>query len=176
MTAKMTTLLGAAILAAYCLEQALGANAVCHAYGLVPAHPSFGTALSSMFLHAGFSHLAGNLLFLVIFGTIVEQEIGSVRFLGLYVTAELGGAAMHALIDPSSTVPLVGCSGALCGLLAVAGALKPRTLGFVVAFIGLNVWNAFTGAESNVSFGCHIGGFVVGAVIAMYLRMVEVEA
>lgn len=172
-TAPMTALLAAALVAVYGLERALGGDAVCASWGLVPAHPSAMTALSSTFLHDPNSlvHLGGNLVFLVVFGSIVERELGSLRFLGLYATAGLGGAAMHCLVNAGSSTPLVGASGCLFGLLAVAGALRPRLMGFAVAFAGVTIWQAFTGGSGNVSFGCHIGGFVVGVAVLGVMRV-----
>lgn len=174
--APLTALLAASLIGVYGLELALGGASVCASYGFDPAHPTFGAALSSLFLHDPDSllHLGGNLVFLVVFGSVVEKELGGFRFLALYFAAGLGGAALHGFVSYGSTTPLVGASGALCGLLAVAGALRPRLLGFVVAFIGLNVWHAFTGADGTVSFAAHIGGFVVGAVAAIMLRCGDV--
>jgi membrane associated rhomboid family serine protease len=170
-TAPFTALLALALIVAYAAELALGGMSVCTEFGLVPSHPSLETALSSMFLHdpSGPIHLGGNLVFLVVFGGIVERALGSVRFLGLYVAAGLGGCAFHCLVSPSSTDALVGASGALFGLLAVAAVVRPRMLGFAVAFAGLNVWYAFAGGAGDVSFGCHIGGFFVGFLVVGYL-------
>ncbi|HZL96720.1 MAG TPA: rhomboid family intramembrane serine protease [Vicinamibacterales bacterium] len=175
--APITALLAALVVAAYGLELGFGGMAACDEYGLVPVRWSVGTALSSMFLHdpTGWAHLGGNLVFLVVFGAIVEQALGSLGFAALYALAGLGGAAMHCLVNPSSTDPLVGCSGALFGLMAVAAVLRPRMLGFVVAYMGLNVWYAIMGGAGNVSFGCHIGGFAVGFLAVVALRAVDSE-
>jgi membrane associated rhomboid family serine protease len=100
-----------------------------------------------------------------------SNAIGSLRLLVLFFAAGLGGAAMHCLVDPSSQLPLVGCSGALFGLLALAGALRPRLLGFVGAFVLINLWHAFAGGGGAVSFGCHLGGFLVGAVFVVSARL-----
>jgi membrane associated rhomboid family serine protease len=177
-TAPVTALLAFALVAAFCVEISLGGNSICETYGLVPSHPSFETALSAMFLHDPSSvfHLGGNLVFLVIFGSIVERALGSFRFLGLYAAAGLAGAALHCLVASGSSTPLVGASGALYGLLAVAAIVRPRLIGFAVMLTGLNVWYAFVGGAGSVSFGCHIGGFVVGALVAMFLRAVDSEA
>lgn len=165
-----TLALAATVLAGYGLELTRGGETFCLAHGFTPAHPSFETAFSSLFLHQGLFHLGGNLAFLAVFGTIVELELGSVALLALFAAAGLGGAGIHYLVDPGSTTTLVGASGALFGVLAVAGVLRPRLLAFVVVFVGINVWNAFTGGDGAVSFGCHIGGFLVGAVAAVSWR------
>ena len=177
-TAPVTALLAFVLVAVFGLEFASGGDAICDAWGLVPSHPSLETALSSMFLHDPHSlfHLGGNLLFLIIFGSIVERELGSLRFAALYVVAGLGGAAMHCLVNAGSSTPLVGASGCLFGILAVAGALRPRLMGFAVAFAGVTIWQAFTGGSGSVSFGCHIGGFVVGVAVVALMRVAGSEA
>lgn len=174
----VTALLAASLVAVYGLELASGGEAFCSAHGLIPAHPSFETALTSMWLHdpVGLGHLGGNLAFLLLFGAIVELELGGLFLLGLFGAAGLGGAFFHVLVNPGATGALVGCSGALFGLMAVAGVLRPRLLGFVVAFVALNLWNAFTGGGENVSWSAHLGGFVVGAIVVVFMRVVGHEA
>lgn len=178
----VTILLVAANLFAYLLELSLGGQAICAAFGLVPAHFMKSDALaplfSSLFLHdpKNLAHLAGNMAFLALFGTVVERALGGFRFLGLYLFAGAFGGLMHVLVAPGSLDPLVGASGAIFGVMAVAGALRPRLLGFVVAFMGLNIWHAFFGGAENVSFGCHIGGFVAGFLVVMVLRAAGSEA
>lgn len=172
-TAPVTALLAALIVGVYVLERALGGEALCAAYGLTPAHPSFSTAVTSLFLHdpGNLLHVGGNLAFLVIFAPLVEREVGSLRFLALFLTAGLGGAALHVAVDPHSTAALVGCSGSLFGVLALAGVLRPRLLGFVVAFVGLNIWNSISGGGGNVSASCHLGGFLIGSCVVVAVRM-----
>jgi membrane associated rhomboid family serine protease len=169
-------------LAAYLLELATGGQAACNAYGLIPAHFAHSGAvwplLSSMFLHdpSSLLHLGGNMVFLAFFGALVEREIGHLRFLGLYLLAGVLGSLMHVLVNPAATDPLVGASGAIFGVLAVAGALRPRLLGFVVAFVGINIWHAFFGGGGDVSFGCHIGGFCAGFLLVAIMRVTGDEA
>jgi len=136
-------------------------------YGLVPSHSTLLAMFTSMFLHADLVHLIGNLVFLAIAGTIVEPAIGHLRFAALYVTAGVVGAMVHILVNPASCDTLVGASGAVCGLLAVVTILRPRTLPFVAALMVLNIWWAWTETGGSVSFGCHLGGFVVGAMFAL---------
>jgi len=177
-----TLLLVAANLVAYSLELGAGGLSACETYGLVPkALMSTGILsplLTSLFLHdpGALTHIAGNMVFLALFGTLVEGRLGHLRFLALYLAAGVFGGLMHVLVAPGSTDPLVGASGAIFGVLAVAGALYPRLLGFVAAFAGLNIWNAFTGGSGNVSFGCHIGGFIVGFLVVVLLRATDSEA
>jgi rhomboid family protein len=154
---------------AYDVELFNGGQAFCEAHGLVPAHLEVSSIFSSFFLHdpAGWLHIGGNMIFLAVFGTIVEREIGHLRFLALYLAAGVGGALMHILVNPTSGDTLVGASGAIFGLMAVAGVLRPRLLGFVAAFVGLNIWYALAGTGGAVSFGDHLGGFAVGAMFVV---------
>lgn len=178
----VTVLLILANLAAYWLELASGGQAACDVYGLVPAHFVHGGALSplvsSMFLHdpSSLLHLGGNMVFLAVFGAIVEGSLGGLPFLAVYLLAGVAGGLSHVMVNPSFAHPLVGASGAIFGVLAVAGALRPRLLGFVVTLAGVEIWHALTGAAGNVSFACHIGGFVAGFVVVVLLRMTGNEA
>jgi len=173
----VTVALVLANLAAYLLELASGGSAACQAYGLIPAHFTFNSLLTSLFLHdpSSLLHLGGNMAFLAIFGSIVEGSLGSIGFSVLYLAAGIAGGLCHVMVGPSSTDALVGASGAIFGVMAVAGALRPRLLGFVVAFAGINVWNAFFGGAGNVSFGCHIGGFLAGFLVVALLRVTGSE-
>jgi membrane associated rhomboid family serine protease len=136
-----------------------------------------GPLFSSLFLHdpSSLVHIAGNMAFLVLFGIIVEGALGHLGFLALYLLAGAAGALLHVAVGPTATEPLVGASGAIFGLIAVAGVLRPRLMGFVVAFVGLNVWHAFFGGDGNVSFGCHIGGFCVGFLVIVLLKACDSE-
>jgi membrane associated rhomboid family serine protease len=163
-----TFALAVAILAVFGIELAGDGQALCEAYGLIPAAPSFVAALLSLFLHdpANVWHIGGNLVFLVVFGSIVERALGHMRFLGPYAASGVAGAALHVLIDPSATTPLVGASGAVFGVMAVAAVLRPRLLGFVVAFGLAEVFHVLAGGDGNASAACHIGGLVAGALLA----------
>jgi len=177
-----TFALVAANVLAYRLELASGGQATCEAFGLVPAQFSHGGSLvplaSSMFLHdpASLFHIAGNMAFLALFGAIVEGALGGLPLLTIYLLAGVAGGLFHVAVDPSSVESLVGASGAIFGVLAVAGSIRPRLMGFVAAFAALNVWNALTGDSSGVSFGAHIGGFVVGFLVVALLRVTDSEA
>jgi membrane associated rhomboid family serine protease len=177
----VTLLLVATNLLAYALELASGGQAPCEAYGLVPARfmrtGAVEPLFSSLFLHDPESliHLGGNMAFLVLFGVIVEQALGHLSFLGVYLLAGAAGGLLHVFVGPASTEPLVGASGAIFGIIAVAGVLRPRLMGFVAAFVGINVFHAFTGGDGNVSFGCHIGGFCVGFLVVLLLKACNSE-
>jgi membrane associated rhomboid family serine protease len=175
----VTVLLVVANLLAYRLELTAGGFSTCETYGLIPAKfihtGSVSPLFTSLFLHdpSSLIHLGGNMVFLALFGAVVEKTLGSFRFLALYLLAGAAGGLMHVLVAPGSVDPLVGASGAIFGLLAVAGVLRPRLMGFVAAFVGLNVWHAFVGGDGNVSFGCHIGGFCAGFLVILVLKAVD---
>ena len=150
----------------------------------------------SMFLHAGWLHLLGNMLFLWIFGNNVEDRLGSALFLAFYLAGGIAAALTQVAIAPTSTVPLVGASGAIAAALGAYIVLFPGArilslvfLGFfyqlleVPAIIVLGFWfglqllsgfAAFDAetAQGGVAFFAHIGGFVFGLAIGVVLRIV----
>jgi membrane associated rhomboid family serine protease len=163
-------------LAAFRIELAEGGLETCYAHGLAPAKflatGDAAPVLSSMFLHdpGTVLHLGCNMAFLAFFGTVVEREIGALRFLVLFLAAGILGGLMHIAVAPGATEPLVGASGAVFGVVAVAAVLRPRLLGFAVALGAVEVFHAFTGGVGTVSFGCHIGGLVAGALFGALWR------
>jgi len=172
----MTALLVALNLLAFALELAWGVEPTCEAYGLVPAHLTASGLLGSMFLHAGWIHLGGNMVCLAWAGAVVERALGSLRFLALYLAAGALGGLLHVLVDPAALDPMVGASGAILGVLAVLGALRPRLLGFIVGFVLVQVWYALAGGGGEVSFGTHIGGFAVGVLFVGIAQATGSEA
>lgn len=174
----VTLFLVALNLSAYALERAEGGMAFCEHFGLVPAHLELSQLFTYGFLHdpGTFLHLGCNMAFLVVFGAVVEEAIGGFQFVALYGLAAAAGGLLHAVVDPSSTEALVGASGAVFGVLAVAAALRPRLLGFAVAFVGVEIWHALAGGSTGVSFGCHLGGFFAGVVFAGLLRVTDSDA
>jgi membrane associated rhomboid family serine protease len=166
----------------YALEPASAGSAFFSHYGLVPAAfartGDLTPVFTSLFLHnpETLAHIAGNMAFLAVFGSLVERELGAVRFAALYLAAGFAGGLLHVLVDPSSTTPLVGASGAVFGVLAVAGAVRPRLLGFAVAFAGVEIWHALAGGDAGVSFGAHLGGFAAGVLAVGALRATGSEA
>jgi membrane associated rhomboid family serine protease len=178
----VTLLLILATVAAYGLELAAGGFSACEAYGLVPAKfaqtGNLTPIFTALFLHdpGHISHLAGNMTFLLLFGAVVEGELGGLALFLLYGLAGLAGGLLHVLVDPSAVEPLVGASGAIFGVLAVAAALRPPLLGFALGFGALNIYHALTGGSAGVSFAAHLGGLAAGALVAMVLRIVDVDA
>ena len=152
------------------------------------------TILTSMFMHGGFLHIIFNMLFLWVFGNNVEDAMGRVKFLLFYLAG--GAAAVYAqsLIDPSSTVPTIGASGAVAAVLGAYALLHPKarvhTLVFVVfiitmiqipAYVLLTIWfllqflpavgqgTAPDVAGDNVAYMAHVGGFVFGLLLVRLL-------
>ncbi|HEU0244277.1 MAG TPA: rhomboid family intramembrane serine protease [Candidatus Limnocylindrales bacterium] len=151
---------------------------------------------TSMFLHAGWLHLLGNMLYLWIFGNNVEDRMGRVLFLLFYLAGGVAAVTAQTLIDPTSTDPMIGASGAIAAILGAYLVLFPGAriqslvfLGFfyqliaVPAAIVLGFWfvlqiidglgslGASNAIESNVAFFAHIGGFVAGAIVALPFRL-----
>jgi membrane associated rhomboid family serine protease len=132
------------------------------------------TILTSMFLHAGFLHLVGNMWFLWVFGDNIEDQLGPLRFIVFYLVTGVVGAISQCLLMPTSPYPMVGASGAVAGVLGGYVLLFPRariiSLLFLVrvavpAWVFLGLWflaQFFVGAGSNVAWMAHVGGFLAG--------------
>lgn len=174
----VTLLIVLATILAYSLELALGGLPVCEAFGLVPATftetGNLAPIFTSLFLHdpATIYHLGGNMAALLLFGMVVERDLGSLALLAVYGLAGLAGGLLYVLVDPSSTSPLVGASGAIFGVMGLAGALRPRLLGFVLVMGIWEIGRSITGSTPGVSAACHLGGLAAGAAVAMTLRTV----
>ncbi len=146
----------------------------------------FSGFFSSMFLHAGWMHLIGNMLFLYIFGDNLEDTLGHVGYLIFYVTTGVLAALLHVVLNLDSQIPLVGASGAIAGVMGGYWLLFPKArvdvLIFVViivrvitlpAFVVLSLWlllQVFSGfttstAGGGVAYWAHFGGFVAGALL-----------
>lgn len=163
--------------------------AIPHAPGPVPIYL---TILSAMFMHGGFGHLFGNLLFLWIFGDNVEHRFGHGVFLAFYLVSGLAATFAQIALDPDSFIPNLGASGAISGVLGAYLVLFPRNRVHAVfffrvvaipAFVALGLWivlqfvNGFgaiaaTEQTGGVAYGAHIGGFAAGVVLALLLRTI----
>jgi membrane associated rhomboid family serine protease len=160
-------------------------------YGLVPAEFSMLSLVTSMFLHAGWAHAAGNLLSLWIFGDNVEDLLGHARFFVFYLATGAAAALAETWANPLSTVPLVGASGAIAGVMGAYLAMFPGSRVLVLLFLFLYVdvvevpavvfltlWFLLqlvggvgrTGAEGGVAFWAHAGGFLAGLLVALASR------
>jgi membrane associated rhomboid family serine protease len=176
-------------------------------YGLVPAQitgaggggtcsslTGFGylNVLTSMFMHGGWFHILGNMLFLWIFGGNVEDAMGPVRFMAFYLLSGFGAAAAQIISGPESLVPMVGASGAIGGVMGGYLVLYPRVKVHILvpifiiywtfkvpAWAMLGYWIALQVFEGMVSFGsqgggvafwAHVGGFAIGAAAVLMLK------
>ncbi len=144
------------------------------------------TYLTYSFLHGDIFHLGGNMLFLWVFGDNVEDALGHVKFLIFYLVCAAAGAAFHGVLAPDSQVPLIGASGAIAGVVTAYLILHPRVKIWILAFgriplripayITLALWILFqfvmfsAGGEDQISWACHIGGILAGAVLVFILR------
>jgi membrane associated rhomboid family serine protease len=151
---------------------------------LIPL-PFWSTLVTSMFLHGGWAHLGGNMLFLWIFGDNIERRLGHARFLAFYLACGLAAGLAHILFNIHSTTPTVGASGAISGVLGGYLLLFPNNrvrvmtqggITAVPAFVMLGLWilmqfisqfGAITdpGETDGVAYLAHIGGFVAGLVL-----------
>ena len=156
--------------------------------------PIYLTILSAMFMHGGYAHLFGNLLYLWIFGDNVEDRLGPVPFLGFYLFCGLAATVAQVALDPQGVIPNLGASGAISGVLGAYLVFFPRNrvhaLFFYVivsvpAFLAIGLWIVFqffngigsimaAGATlGGVAYGAHIGGFIAGISVAAALRMLS---
>lgn len=157
-------------------------------WGLVPAAARPETFVTSMFLHGGFMHLAGNMLFLWVFGDNMEDAMGHGTFLGFYLVSGFAAASAQFLADPSSTVPMVGASGAIAGVMGGYLLLYPKARVDILiiliiifrvipvpAWIVLGAWfgiqlvqGSMTPTDQGgVAYWAHAGGFAAGLVMTI---------
>lgn len=158
--------------------------------------PAWSTLFTSMFLHGGWMHLIGNMLYLWIFGNNIEDSMGHGRFVVFYLLCGVGAALTQALPNTESTVPMIGASGAISGVLGAYLLLFPRARVLVLiplfvyvttvrlsAGVVLMFWFVFqilssllaAGQEGGVAFGAHIGGFIAGMLLIPLLKNSKVK-
>lgn len=161
---------------------------VFYAWGLVPVVSAPETFFTSMFLHGGIMHLAGNMLFLFVFGDNIEDQMGHIGFSMFYIAGGLAAAFAQVVSDPSSQVPMVGASGAIAGVMGGYLLLFPKArvdvLIFLVifirvipipAYIVLGAWFAIQLVQGSitptegggVAYWAHAGGFAAGLILAI---------
>jgi membrane associated rhomboid family serine protease len=170
-----------------------------YSYGLIPsvlmgnnqlpldlyAIPSWLTIFTSMFMHGGFMHLAGNMLYMWIFADNIEDDLGPKRFLLFYLLAGVGAAMTQVLIDTQSQVPMVGASGAIGGILGAYLINYPKAKVLVLIPFGffsqllkiralyvLGFWFIlqFISSGGGVAYAAHIGGFVSGIILILFFN------
>lgn len=147
------------------------------------------TIITSMFLHGGWMHLIGNMLYLWIFGNNVEDAMGHLKFVGFYLLCGIAAFLFHAAGDPQSQIPMVGASGALSGVLGAYLLLFPRAKVTVLvplfiifwtfrlpAFLvlggwfGLQIVNVGLGGDGGIAWWAHIGGFIAGMMLIPFFK------
>jgi len=167
-------------------------------YGVIPArifHPrepglffTYLPLVTSMFLHGGWEHILGNMVFLFVFGDDIEDALGSLRFLAFYLLVGIAAALVFALADPTSTKPLIGASGAVSGVLAAYLMLRPcahvtvlllvivltrvrvRAYWVIGGWILLQLYYIAAKAHSDVAYVAHLGGLVAGVVLFLAMK------
>lgn len=144
------------------------------------------TLLTYMFLHGNILHLAGNMIFLWVFGDNVEDSMGHLRFLFFYLLCGVFAGLTHALVSNTSDVPMIGASGAVAGVIAAYLMLHPNVRVWVLAFFriplrvsagfALIVWivlqiiSVIFDDGSGTAWWAHIGGLIAGAVLILFMR------
>jgi membrane associated rhomboid family serine protease len=202
----------AANVVVFIAQVAMGSRAegLIQTFGYIPARlinpAAFGyswwevavTLVASLFLHGGFVHLSGNMIYLWVFGGAIEDRFGHVPYLFFYVACGVAGSLAHTILFPSSPIPSIGASGSIAGILGAFLVLRPKArivtlLPFVVywamvevrAAFFLPIWfamqffNGFLSLASargtqevaGVAWWAHVGGFLFGAVVAGVYRM-----
>jgi len=168
-----------------------------YTYGVVPAHFQAPTLITSMFLHASWSHILGNMWFLWIFGDNVEDRFGHGRFIVFYLLCGVAAAFGQIVMNPTSTLPTIGASGAIAGVMGAYFILYPqsRVLTLIPVFwfevievpaiVLLGFWFLMqlfsagalaartTGTGGGVAFAAHVAGFIVGMAGVFVFRKSE---
>ncbi len=171
-------------------------------YGFIPSSYTHFTAFSSMFLHAGVWHILGNMLFLYMYGDNVEDVLGFFLFFAVYILCGLGGTALHYLFNAESTIPCIGASGAISGVVGLYMMFYPNAhvdidlyvghwtisefhtnaLGAILTWFG---WQTFLGLVLyfvtdlqiiRIAFWAHVGGLATGFILGFILRLLGIKA
>ena len=159
----------------------------------IPGTGGYTTLLSSMFLHGGWMHLLGNMLYLWIFGNNIEDTMGHPRFIAFYLVVGLAATVTHLIFNPTSAIPTIGASGAVSGILGAYLVLFPRarvqtliTFGWFIRIVYLPAWvvlilwiglqllnqalQPIDPMAGGVAYAAHIGGFVAGLALIPLFR------
>ena len=170
-----------------------------YSYGLIPsvlmghnqlpmdlyAVPAFVTIFSSMFMHGGFMHIIGNMLYMWIFADNIEDDLGPTKFLIFYLLSGIGAAMTQVLVDTHSQIPMVGASGAIGGVLGAYLINHPKAKVLVLIPFGffsqlikikslyvLGFWFIlqFISSGGGIAYAAHIGGFVTGMILILFFN------
>lgn len=161
------------------------------------------TLATSLFLHGGFVHLAGNMIYLWVFGGAIEDVMGRVRYFLFYIACGAAGSLTHTMLFPESTIPSIGASGSIAGLLGAFLVLRPHArivtlfplvvywamaeipaIIFLPVWFGMQFFNGFLSLEAarrvqevaGIAWWAHVGGFVFGAMVAVVWRVAAKRA
>ena len=180
------------------LNDPLAEKAFIYNFGFIPADFSLITIFTSMFLHGGLSHIMGNMWFLWVFGDNVEGVLGHVKYAVFYILCGLAATISQLLINPNSTIPMVGASGAIAGVLGMYMIRFPHARVHVFAFIiiffttfrvpamfvlGFWFFNQLTNGLGSLGFDttggvawfAHIGGFITGIMLNQAFKHIRFE-
>jgi membrane associated rhomboid family serine protease len=170
-------------------------------FGLIPAvetrelsgsglFPRDLTLVTSMFVHANWVHVLGNMLFLWIFGDNIEDAIGHVRFFAFYILCGVAGDAAFVASAPHGLVPMVGASGAIAGVMAAYLMIRPcakieiwafilpypvPALVFIGLWIGMQIWHVELHSDDGVAYWVHVGGAIAGALLVIVMKQPHVR-
>jgi len=144
------------------------------------------SVLASIFFHGGLGHLISNLWVLIIFGNNIEDAYGHFVYLGFYLLAGVAAAAAHIILRPESTIPVVGASGSIAGVMGAYAVLHPRARVTSIippfyfwpfampAFLFLGIWFfsqfLLAGADTNIAWEAHVAGFAFGFLVSLLFR------
>ena len=165
---------------------------IVHSFDIPPfsPYPIHLNLIFSIFIHGGFLHIGGNMLFLWVFGDNVEDALGKIRYILFYLLCGLAGSLLHILVGVNSRIPAVGASGAISGILGGYAVLYPRArvlalvplfyflrIMYLPAFAFIGIWffyqilyaASFGGAGGGVAWFAHIGGFLFGILLIFVL-------
>jgi membrane associated rhomboid family serine protease len=170
-------------------------QSVFNRFGFVPAHATLFTAFCSLFLHAGIFHYLGNMFFLWMFGDRIENTFGGLGFVAAYIACGFGATGLHYVLNQESSIPCIGASGAISGIVGCYLVLFPRSEFDLHAYAGwlhlgssrttaigaVGVWIAeqfvlglvsLSFPASRVAFWAHIGGFATGVLLTSGLVLI----
>jgi membrane associated rhomboid family serine protease len=151
--------------------------------------PEF-TLVSYMFLHGGWEHILGNMVYLWVFGDDIEDALGPVRFIAFYLLAGIGAGVFYTLLNRTSTVPLIGASGAISGILAAYLMLRPcakvsvfvlrmvvriRAYWVIGGWVLLQLYQIANQASDGVAYVAHGGGLIAGTLLFLVMRPANVH-
>jgi len=158
-------------------------------WALVPADIASGhhlvTIITAMFMHGGWMHIIGNMIFLWVFGDDIERALGGARYLLFYLAAGVVGGLVFVAVDPNSAIELIGASGSIAGVVIAYLMLRPCAkitvlLGIIPLrisaywvvglFVLTQLWNLGASSKSEVAYWCHFGGMLAGAVLFPLLK------